>query len=243
MKLSIPHDSIFYKIISATGQLVIKITEATLMGFSPQKGSVFMTTDYPWAEELESNTDIIVQELKQVMQDYESIPNLDDLSAEQKRIISGKQGWKTFFLYTYGTRVDKNALRCPHTDALVKKIPGMTMAFFSILEPHTSLLPHRGPYKGVLRYHLGLIIPQQADQCGIKVDGTTYHWAYGKSLIFDDTYQHEAWNNSDELRVVLFIDFKRTLYFPFNIFNDLMIKLIGASPFVANILKKIEKPK
>ena len=116
----------------------------------------------------------------------------------------------------------------------------MTTAFFSILEPHTALIPHRGPYKGVLRYHLGLIIPQPDDLCGIKVDGTVYHWQVGKSLIFDDTHTHEAWNNSDEKRVVLFIDFKRDFAFPINLLNNLILWMIRMSPFISNVVKKVE---
>ena len=117
----------------------------------------------------------------------------------------------------------------------------MTMAFFSILEPHTRLTPHRGPYKGVLRYHLGLIIPEPKEQCGLKVDDKVYHWEAGKSLIFDDTFIHEAWNDSNEKRVVLFIDFKRDFIFPINLLNNFMIKLIQVSPFIANVLKKLEQ--
>lgn len=196
---------------------------------------------YPWAKHIEENTDQILDELKTIFEKYDSIPNLGDLSEEQKRIIAGERNWKTFLLYTYGARIDRNVRQCPKTDQLIRMIPGMTTAFFSILEPHTSLIPHRGPYKGVLRYHLGLIVPQPEELCGIEVNGETYHWQVGHSLIFDDTFTHAAWNNSDEKRVVLFIDFKRNYVFPINVLNNFMIWLIGHSPFVSNVLKKIEK--
>jgi len=68
-----------------------------------------------------------------------------------------------------------------------------------------------------------------------------YHWSVGESLIFDDTLMHEAWNNSGEMRVVLFIDFKRDYVFPINVLNNAMIALIRWSPFVSNVLKKLEK--
>ena len=73
----------------------------------------------------------------------------------------------------------------------------MKTAFFSILAPGKHLPPHRGPYKGVMRYHLGLLIPEPAEQCGIRVDTETRHWAEGESMIFDDTFEHEAWNDTD----------------------------------------------
>ena len=241
MKISIKYDSIFYKIISRTGQLMIAVMEAVLGFFSREKGSVIPTDQMPWAKHIEQHTNEILAELKNVILHYDSIPNLSDLSSEQKRIVTGERNWKTFLFYTYGARVENNIAQCPKTDEIIRSIPDMTTAFFSIMEPHTALSPHRGPYKGVLRYHLGLIIPEPNDLCGIRVDGAVYHWQVGRSLIFDDTYTHEVWNNSDEIRVVLFVDFKRNFIFPVNVFNNFMIALIRWSPFVSNVLKKLEK--
>jgi ornithine lipid ester-linked acyl 2-hydroxylase len=240
MKISIPHDSVFYKIISFIGQGIIVIMETVLGFFAKEKIAVISPDQISWTAQIEQHTDEILAELRSVMQHYDSIPNLSDLSAEQKRIVIGERNWKTFLFYTYGASVRKNISLCPRTDAAIRSIPGMTTAFFSIMEPHTSLAPHRGPYKGVLRYHLGLIIPQPPNLCGIRVDGAVYHWAVGRSLIFDDTYTHEVWNNSDEPRVVLFVDFKRNFIFPINVFNNFMIALIRWSPFVSNVLKKLE---
>jgi len=243
MKIAISNDSILYKIISACGQLFIRVIEAILAAFSREKEAVIDPENFAWTKYIEQNTPQILAELKAIMEQYESIPSLGDLSDEQKRIITGERNWKTFMLYTYGARIEKNIHLCPQTDCAIRNIPGMTMAFFSILEPHTALSPHRGPYKGVLRYHLGLIVPQPEDLCGIRINGEVHHWQVGRSLIFDDTYTHDAWNNSDEKRVVLFIDFKRDYVFPINVLNNTMIKLIRMSPFITNVLKKIEEGK
>ncbi len=67
---------------------------------------------------------------------------------------------------------------------------------FSILEPGKHLPPHRGPYNGVLRLHLGLIVPEPRDQLGIRVENEIYRWREGEAVIFDDAYEHEAWNNT-----------------------------------------------
>ncbi len=240
MKINIKHNSFIYKTISFSGQLLIRMTEAVLAFFAKEKEAVINTKKFSWTANVEQDTSLILSELRSIMTDYESIPGIGDISAEQKRIIAGERSWKTFMLYAYGARVDRNASLCPETERSIRAIPGMTTAFFSILEPHTSLIPHRGPYKGILRYHLGLMVPEPSDLCGIKVDGATYHWQVGRSLIFDDTYIHEAWNNSDEKRVVLFVDFKRDYAFPINLMNDAMIALIRVSPFVSNVLKKLE---
>jgi len=97
----------------------------------------------------------------------------------------------------------KNCARCPETTRLIENIPGMKTAFFSILAPGKYIPEHRGLYKGFIRYHLGIKVPKPFNQCGIKVDGEIRHWEEGKSLIFDDTFTHEAWNLSEEFRVVL----------------------------------------
>ena len=233
-------DSTMYKIISAVGQQVIFAIEKILYLTSKEKNTVPDTKLYPWTKGVENQFEIISAELNSILTDYEAIPNFDDLSAEQRRIIAGRR-WKTFMLYAYGARFERNISQCPDTARIVQQIPGMVTAFFSILEPHTTIAPHRGPYNGVLRYHLALRIPVPADSCGIRIGQDVYHWQQGQSLIFDDTVIHEAWNNSDEIRIVLFVDFKRRFPFPVNILNNMMIGLIRISPFIASIVDKVEK--
>ncbi len=117
----------------------------------------------------------------------------------------------------------------------------MTTAFFSILLPHKHLPAHRGPYKGVLRYHLGLKVPEPAAASAIKVGSKQASWQEGKSLIFDDTFVHEAWNSTNEIRVVLFVDFRRPLPFPISFLNNLFISYIRSSPLVQDGLPKVQK--
>lgn len=111
---------------------------------------------------------------------------------------------------------------------------------YSVLKPGKKISPHRGPYQGVLRYHLGLIIPK-SEACHIKILGVTHCWQEGKSFIFDDTYEHEAQNLSQEERVILFVDFFRPLPRPLNWLNRFIFHLISHSPFITNVLKKIEE--
>lgn len=85
-------------------------------------------------------------------------------------------------------------------------LPGMTTAGFSSLVAGTHIKPHIGYSKAVLRCHLGLIVP---DGCVLRVGTQTRNWQSGKCLIFDDTVEHEAWNNSDKTRIALLIDFKK----------------------------------
>ncbi len=104
-------------------------------------------------------------------------------------------------------------------DALLEQVPGMMTAFFSILAPGKYIPDHRGPFNGVLRYHLGLKVPEPAEQCRIRVADEYAHWEEGESLLFDDTYRHEVWNDTDGERAVLFMDVRRPLRFPFDLLD------------------------
>jgi beta-hydroxylase len=192
------------------------------------KGPFFQTDAFPWIAELESNWVSIRKELDVLLEKREEIPNFQDYSVRQ-RAITQDDKWKTYVLYFHGLKEEENCKKCPETLRLVEKIPGMKTAFFSILAPQKHLPEHRGPFNGILRYHLGLIIPQEREKCRIRVGNDTTFWDEGKSVVFDDAYQHEVWNDSDSERVVLFISFMRPLPLPFSVFNRVFYKLISMS--------------
>jgi len=186
---------------------------------------------FPWIAELEAGAPTIRRELESVLEYRDDLPNFQDISTDQLQLTSD-DGWKTFFFYGYGFTAGQNVERCPETARLLRQIPGMTTAMFSIFAPHKHIPPHGGPYKGVLRYHLGLMVPEPASECGIRVGDDVRHWAEGKSLVFDDTWEHEAWNHTDGTRVVLFVDFKRPLSRTARLLNEAVLRIIGFSPFI-----------
>ena len=103
---------------------------------------------------------------------------------------------------------------------------------FSILEPGKRIAPHRGPYNGVLRLHLGLVVPEPRDKLGLRVGTARCEWREGAVLIFDDAYEHEAWNETGRLRAVLFVDFEKPLRFPASLLNRTLLSLARFSPFL-----------
>lgn len=118
------------------------------------------------------------------------------------------KGWKAIGLI-YKGRDDYHYTKqvrelFPLTNSLVKSIPGVYIAGFSILEPKTRIYPHTGYTGEVLRSHLGLITPKGA---WIEVAGEKVEWEQGKMFVFDDTVTHNAYNGSDDERVILMIDF------------------------------------
>lgn len=121
-----------------------------------------------------------------------------------------KQGWKRFYLKWYGEPLDSAEALCPQTVALLKSIPSVKAAMFALLPPGSKLNPHRDPFAGSLRYHLGLITPN-SDDCRIFVDGQMHSWRDGGDVVFDETYVHWAENRTDQTRVILFADVERPL--------------------------------
>jgi beta-hydroxylase len=209
------------------------IARASLVG----EATFFEPADFPWTSRVEQGWPQIRAELDRVLEDREALPNFQDISVDQAS-ITNDDNWKTYFLYGYGFKSDANCARCPETARLCAEIPGMKTAFFSILSPQKHIEAHRGPYKGVLRYHLGLRIPEPHEGCRIRVENDVRHWSDGDSLIFDDTYDHEAWNETDEVRVVLFVDFVRPLRFPASAVNRLVLWGIAWSPFIGDAKRR-----
>ncbi|MEM9807189.1 MAG: aspartyl/asparaginyl beta-hydroxylase domain-containing protein [Cyanobacteria bacterium P01_D01_bin.56] len=201
---------------------------------------IFSPDTFPWAANLEQNWAAIRQELDQVLADVNGLPSFQDIMPRQNR-ISPDDKWKTYYFCAFGFVATKNCEQCPKTWALLKDIPGLKVAFFSILAPGKHIPEHRGKHKGLIRYHLGLRVPEPKEKCRIRVDDTITHWEEGKSLIFDDTYYHEVWNDTDGYRVVLFLDIERPFGFPLSLVNATVSKLLTLSPQVKQAKENYEK--
>jgi beta-hydroxylase len=194
---------------------------------------------FDWIPDLEASWRLMRAELDQVLVYRDALPNFQDISVDQAS-ITDDDGWKTYFFSGYGFRSAANCARCPETAALLDRIPGLTTAFFSILAPGKHIGEHRGPWRGVLRYHLALRVPEPAEQAGISVGGQVAHWREGRSLLFDDGYEHYAWNDTDDVRVVLFADVIRPLKAPADRLNRALIHAIGRSPYIRDARNRHE---
>jgi beta-hydroxylase len=192
---------------------------------------VYDNAMFPWAAEIEGEWQTIRGELNHILLRTEDLPSVQDISTDAVSITQDR-GWKMFLLVAYGVKSEPNIRLCPETWRIVQKIPGLKTAMFSIFEPGKRLPPHRGPYNGVLRLHLGLIVPEPRDQSAIRVGPQVCHWQEGRALIFDDAYEHESWNGTKSARVVLFVDFVKPLRLPANCLNWLLLKLAVFTPFI-----------
>jgi beta-hydroxylase len=227
-----------FDVLNEVGARLLQLLERLIVRASLVPTTPFLDPAiFPWVQILEDNWKSIRTELDDVLAYREELPNFQDISTDQVSITDDDR-WKTFFFYGYGFKSESNCARCPETARLLEQVPGMTTAFFSILSPHKHIPDHRGPYKGVLRYHLALMVPEPRDACRIRVDDEYANWEEGRSLLFDDSYDHEAWNDSDGVRVVLFMDVVRPLRAPVKQLNAFVIKAISRSPYIGDAKRR-----
>ena len=210
------------------------LASQSLVGDKP----VFNNDIFPFTAELEKNWKIIRQELDEVLKERESIPAFQQISPDQMKIAFGDR-WKTFIFYGFGYRADENCDQCPNTVRLLEAIPTLKTAWFSILSPGYHVPAHRGVTKGIVRTHLGLKIPTDRENCYIRVEQEKCVWEEGKCLTFDDTFDHEVFNNTDEERVVLLLDFERPMKWPGRVFNAFFLRAITWTAYVQDGKKNL----
>jgi len=137
------------------------------------------------------NWEVIQAEAQEVLKFRDAIPTFHEVSPDQYR-LSTENNWKTFVLFGFGQRLEKNAALAPKTSKILEGVPNLQTAMFSILAPGYHIPAHKGVTKGILRSHLGLIIPKDRQKCRIRVDETITPWKEGEIFVFDDTYEHEV---------------------------------------------------
>ena len=145
-----------------------------------------------------------------------------------------KFGWTRFYLKWYGDTLPSAARDCPKTVAILAQVPNVKAAMFAKLPSGGLLTPHRDPFAGSLRYHLGLSTPND-DECFILVDGRKHAWRDGKDVLFDETFIHEAYNKTDQDRIILFCDVRRPMkYKLINTINDFMSRTVARASATGN---------
>ena len=201
---------------------------------------VFNNSHFQWTSLLENNWVAIRKELESILAYHSRLPSIQEIQQEQK-VLNQDNNWKTFFLYGFGIKATLNCQACPVTTSLLEQIPGMKTAFFSVLSPRKHIPAHQGIFKGIIRSHLGLIIPGRPGDCVMRIEKENIHWQEGKAVVFDDTYEHEVWNNTDEIRVVLLVDVIRPFKSPLASINNSIVRLIGNSSYVKEAMQHHRK--
>ena len=167
---------------------------------------------FPWIEQLEAQTEAIRQELLQQLPSAagrERVFNNDAIEQQNLRGLKSPPSWNGYYFYRHGERRVDNCAACPETARALELLPLSHVrghgpeVLFSVFTAGTHLLPHRGVTNTRLVGHLPLLVPPE---CALNVGGEVHEWQEGRAVVFDDTYEHEAWNRSDRTRVVLIFD-------------------------------------
>nr|AGU10060.1 Aspartyl/Asparaginyl beta-hydroxylase [uncultured organism]AGU12104.1 Aspartyl/Asparaginyl beta-hydroxylase [uncultured organism] len=174
----------------------------------------FSRDQFGWLSDFEAATPAIRAELEALLAEpssdftpYVAMP--PGTPANRWSPLDRSDQWSARYLWRYGVRDDAVCTRCPQTAAILDALPLADIpgraptAFFSILKPGTHLPPHTGVSNIRSVVHLPLIVP---DGCGFRVGGETREWRVGEAFVFDDTIEHEAWNDGDTIRAVLIVD-------------------------------------
>jgi len=221
-----------------------KTTIRTLSDFLRKQSSfvdapVMTAAQFPALDVFPENWQAIKAEVKEILKHRDAIPLFHEISADQKRISLGDK-WRTFILFGFGYKLAKNCAQAPVTTGLLEKIPNLQTAWFSILGPNHHIPAHRGVTTGILRAHLGLIIPKKAEKCRLRVVDEMVVWREGELFVFDDTYEHEVWNDTDDERVVLILDFDRPMRFWGRALNALFVNVLKYTAYFQEPRKKME---
>ena len=208
--------------------------------------------DYPELRRLEASYEAVRDECLELLREKDRITDISVLGGDYTGGGIHAIRWKSF-VFKSGDFIEANCRLAPRTAELLRDIPGVYTAFFSILDPHQYVTPHYGYYKGILRYHLGVIIPgDNADRSAwLRVNsspeaneirqkslidkGERYHWRNGEGVIFDDFHLHDAANDSDEVRVVLWLDIARKMPARLRLFDAIVMGIAHRLPVISKI--------
>jgi ornithine lipid ester-linked acyl 2-hydroxylase len=226
--------------VKNTGKVLIRKL-ASFLGSQSAVGDmpVHDSKDFPFLTDFTANWKTIESEVREILKHREAIPVFQEVSPDQMRIAKGKK-WRTFILFGFGTKLEKNCKQAPVTTALLEKVPELQTAWFSILGPGYHIPAHRGVTKGILRAHLGLIIPNDAENCYMRVDTTINVWRPGEIFVFDDTYEHEVFNNTKDERVILLFDFNRPMRFWGRLLNKTFVSLLKLTAYYQEPKKNMQ---
>lgn len=199
----------------AVGQKKVYVSQPSLLHYPGVPATQFYDREqFPWLSQLEASTGTVLDELNALLREDAGefqpyVAYKPGTPVNQWHELNHSPRWSSYFLWNQSERIDANCARCPKTAALLDSLPLVDIAgyaptvMFSALLPHTRIPPHTGVTNARLVVHLPLIVP---DKCYFRVGNDTRKVEKGKAWVFDDSIEHEAWNDSDETRIILILD-------------------------------------
>ncbi|MDP3561677.1 MAG: aspartyl/asparaginyl beta-hydroxylase domain-containing protein [Legionellaceae bacterium] len=195
--------------------------------------------NFPMLHQVTTHFSVIKTEFEKAIANTPDLPRYHEIDPGESEISDAcPKQWNVFMLYLLGYQTKEAQALCPTTFSLLKDIPGVIQAFFSILEPGKSIPLHDGPYLGYLRYHLGIHVPKNNPPT-ITVNKQPYTWREGEAVLFDDSWPHQVHNESDEFRAVLIIDILRPMPFLPNLVNRFITQTIARYLYGKKVINRV----
>jgi len=227
--------------IEVNGWLIERFFRPLFRRFSKHGGKVYFDKKlFPITKTLEGRYPAIRKEFENIRDRVKDFAPFQEISPDQI-YISNDDKWKMFFLKAGKIRFDKNCEQFPETMKILDEEKNIVSAYFSVIGPQKMLMPHEGPWCGILRIHLGIDIPTGGSGCTLVVKEQEYKWKEGECVVFDDTYEHFAVNATSKDRVVLFLDFMRPLPWPLSWVNHFVVYMARHMQYFKEPIKRHAK--
>lgn len=169
-----------------------------------------LAQDFPNGAAFVDNWQAIREEALNIARNVEKVPRFHEIMPEQADISANDgRDWRMYIMKAYGVEDAGHMAACPRLAALVRERPEVLSCSFSVLGPGKHIPAHRGPIRGIIRFYMVLKMPRAADgrpAAVLRVADTEHRLEEGEYLLWDDTFEHEAWNGSEEVRIVLSLD-------------------------------------
>ena len=221
-------------------------------GFDHNEPHVFNPGDFEWVERIESQWQVIRDELLSVVEREQVLLPYPDAEKTNR-----KGAWKTAGMMYWTFRSMRYISRFPKTWALLKTIPNLSSASMLLLEPNSTIKLHVGDTNAMVRCHMGLVVPAPAPRCGLRVKDHTFSWEEGRIFMFNDAHEHTAWNNTNQDRYILSFDVIRpefrgmekwvssqvlgNIYFDIQLQRRAWLRKIASNKAVENALRRTTK--
>lgn len=176
---------------------------------------------FPASQELEANFDAVRAEVERLVE-ARTLVRYGDIDPMRAAEVS--TGWRLYYAYMLGVANEQARRDLPTTLSFAERTPNVVNALVALLEPGVTLSAHEGPYAGILRYHLALRVPEHHPP-RLRVHDERYTWRTGESIVIDDTFDHEVYNDSDSIRILLIIDIRRPLNPILDLVNRVSLRL------------------
>jgi beta-hydroxylase len=196
---------------------------------------------FDWAARMEARHPGMRAEVDELTRYADGVPRTSDFMPSTQYYYDSPD-WRQLMFYFGGVRIQDICELYPNIDAALREVPGLVSATVSFLAPHERIPAHTHFYKGLLIFHIGMVVPPGGDACAIRVGQEARPWKEGEVFVIDPTFDHEVWNRTDQRRIVILGEFRRPDLPRALRFLDLFyLLMLNVSPVGRNMLGRIRE--